>query len=91
MQTVSQDARLQPPPKQASEPVRGDDRTRGLRVADTDVVHLAVGLHNAKRVGHRIGDDGGTEAHERLPSQLLDEVVGSGKVFVEFVIRAEPL
>ena len=71
LQTVREDAGLQPATEQTLQAICRNDSARSVHVSYLRLVHLAVGLHHAQRVGDRVGHDGGAEANERAASERL--------------------
>ena len=90
METVGEDARLEPAAEEPAQPVLRDDRLGGGDVPDARRVHLAVRLDDAERVRDRVRDDGRAEADERLPEELRADRRGRRERAVEVVVRPEP-
>ena len=91
MKTVCKNTRLESTSKESTYAVHSDDSLCGLPIPDTALVRLAVGLDDAERVGHGVGEDGRAEADEGLTEKLLDERVRARQVLVEEIVRPKPL
>ncbi|TFK78418.1 hypothetical protein K466DRAFT_79551, partial [Polyporus arcularius HHB13444] len=90
LQAVREYTRLQTTAEQPKQTVLRDDGLRRRKVPDARLVHLPVGLHNTKRVRHRVGHDGRAEADECLAKQLLDKGVRLRECLVQAVVGREP-
>lgn len=91
LQYIRQYPRLESASEQAAQTVRGNDRFGGFEVADTSLVHLAVGLDDAQGVGDGVGYDGSAETDESLSADRAEKRSGLGEVLAEEVVRCEPL